>query len=642
MSRRPRTCPRTELSSASASPSAKPFPIHGELLAGVLALLDPLLLLRARLVCAEWWHVISSSRHLWQRVVERQVTLADRARAGADIATEGAEGGNAGLGNAEVGGGGAGDEKNRSGGGEKGGAARRGTKERGGKAESGGAGREAGRGQDGAEEGSGGEEVEGMGSEGVRAAVGMAVGAEQRRRYGRGEVRVCVMRGHTRGRCAEVGGRCGWRWEGEGDGGERGEVRIGEGGEARGGEEDDRRAGVQKGGGEHARRLVHVIVGSVAMRHGVVATGGSDDCVRLWQVHALPALPSAHASASSSPFSPPACCQTACFPSPASQPITAVDLTDVMLLAASGTQVFAWNKETGKLLRSFGGHHQRIRTISYDDTDLLAACSDGTVHVYDIYSGMTTHILRPHARARGGAAAMSYSSTMGLLLSGGTDGTVRLTDCRSSLQLHTLLFTDPSPVTSVLLSAPSNRVMAASASGHLRVWDLRSPSHTLMDTAISPPTNTTLALPSSPLALPLVMLTAGATGLVQILDAASLTPLRRLRRPPLAELALGGGAGVAVEVDRSGGTGEGQGLMRGTGWAMREGGEEKVQSQGGQRGRGSMEEHASTGGNGAAAGVSGRGVLGGVTAGVTGIAARTSTFVTSHVDGTATLWFVGL
>ncbi|CAI6010682.1 unnamed protein product [Closterium sp. NIES-65] len=583
MSRRPRTCPRTELSSASASPSAKPFPIHGELLAGVLALLDPLLLLRARLVCAEWWHVISSSRHLWQRVVERQVTLADRARAGADIATEGAEGGNAGLGNAEVGGGGAGDEKNRSGGGEKGGAARRGTKERGGKAESGGAGREAGRGQDGAEEGSGGEEVEGMGSEGVRAAVGMAVGAEQRRRYGRGEVRVCVMRGHTRGR-----------------------------------------------------------VGSVAMRHGVVATGGSDDCVRLWQVHALPALPSAHASASSSPFSPPACCQTACFPSPASQPITAVDLTDVMLLAASGTQVFAWNKETGKLLRSFGGHHQRIRTISYDDTDLLAACSDGTVHVYDIYSGMTTHILRPHARARGGAAAMSYSSTMGLLLSGGTDGTVRLTDCRSSLQLHTLLFTDPSPVTSVLLSAPSNRVMAASASGHLRVWDLRSPSHTLMDTAISPPTNTTLALPSSPLALPLVMLTAGATGLVQILDAASLTPLRRLRRPPLAELALGGGAGVAVEVDRSGGTGEGQGLMRGTGWAMREGGEEKVQSQGGQRGRGSMEEHASTGGNGAAAGVSGRGVLGGVTAGVTGIAARTSTFVTSHVDGTATLWFVGL
>ncbi|CAI5520844.1 unnamed protein product [Closterium sp. Naga37s-1] len=637
MSRRPRTCPRTELSSASASPSAKPFPIHGELLAGVLALLDPLLLLRARLVCAEWCHVISSSRHLWQRVVERQVTLADRARAGADIATEGAEGGNAGLGNAEVGGGGAGDEKNRSGGGGKGGAARRGTKERGGKAESGGAGREAGRGQDGAEEGSGGEEVEGMGNEGVRAAVGMAVGAEQRRR-GWGAVWV------------EVGG--GGRWGGESGGEDR--------------------------------------VGSVAMRHGVVATGGSDDvnlpipllhplrtrvhspmhipasprappipmCSLLPSVPvpALPALPSAHGSASSSPFSPPACCQTACFPSPASQPITAVDLTDVMLLAASGTQVFAWNKETGKLLRSFGGHHQRIRTISYDDTDLLAACSDGTVHVYDIYSGMTTHILRPHARARGGAAAMSYSSTMGLLLSGGTDGTVRLTDCRSSLQLHTLLFTDPSPGTTCssptppqvppalnrTLPAPSNRVMAASASGHLRVWDLRSPSHTLMDTAISPPTHTTLALPSSPLALPLVLLTAGATGLVQILDAASLTPLRRLRRPPLAELALGGGAGVAVEVDGSGGTGEGQGLMRGTGWDMREGGEEKVQSQGGQRGRGSMEEHASTGGNGAAAGVSGRGVLGGVTAGVTGIAARTSTFVTSHVDGTATLWFVGL
>ncbi|CAI7884300.1 unnamed protein product [Closterium sp. NIES-53] len=573
MSRRPRTCPRTELSSASASPSARPFPIHGELLAGVLALLDPLLLLRARLVCAEWCHVISSSRHLWQRVVERQVALADRARAGADIATEGAEGG-----------GGAGDKWNRSGGSEKKGAAGRGAEEGGGKAGSWGGGREAGRGEEGAEGKSGGEEVEGMGSESVRASVGLAVGAEQRRRYGRGEVRACVMRGHTRGR-----------------------------------------------------------VGSVAMRHGVVATGGSDDCVRLWQVPARPALSSAYVSASSSPFSPPACCcQTACFPSPAAQPITAVDLTDIMLLAASGSQVFAWNKETGKLLRSFGGHHQRIRTMSYDDTDLLAACSDGTVHVYDIYSGMTTHILRPHARARGGAAAMSYSATMGLLLSGGTDGTVRLTDCRSSLQLHTLLFTDPTPVTSVLLSAPSHRVMAASASGHLRVWDLRSPSRTLMDTTISSPTHTTLALPSSPLVLPPVLLTAGTTGLVQILDAASLTPLRRLRRPPLAELALGGGAGVAVEVDGSGGTGEGQGLMRGTGWGMREGGEEKAQSQGGQRGGGSVEVHALIGGNGVAAGVSGRGVSGGVTAGVTGIAARTSTFVTSHVDGTATLWFAGL
>ncbi|CAI5501391.1 unnamed protein product [Closterium sp. Naga37s-1] len=454
--------------------------------------------------------------------------------------------GNAGRGNAEERGGGAGDEGNRSGGGGKGGASGRGTEERGGKAESGGAGREPGEREEGAEGGNGGEEVEGMRNEGVRAAVGMAVGAEQRRRFGRGGVPT------------------------------------------------------------------------------------------------LPALPAAHVLASSSPSSLPACRQTACFPSPASQPITAVDLTDIMVLAASGTQVLAWNKDTGKLLRSFGGHHQRLRTMSYDDTDLLAACSDGTVHVYDIYSGMTTHILRPHARARGGAAAMSYSATMGLLLSGGTDGTVRLTDCRSSLQLHTLLFTDPSPVTSVLLSTPSNRVMAASASGHLRVWDLRSPSRTLMDTTISSPTHTTLALPSSPLALPPVLLTAGTTGLVQILDAASLTPLRRLRRPPLAELALGSGSGVAVEVDGSGGTGEGQGLMRGTGWGMREGGEEKVQSQGGQRGSDSAEVHASNGGNEAAAGVSGRGLPGGVTAGMTGIAARTSTFVTSHVDGTATLWFAGL
>ncbi|CAI5471643.1 unnamed protein product [Closterium sp. Yama58-4] len=625
MSRRPRTCPRTDLSFASASPSARPFPTHGELLAGVLALLDPLLLLRARLVCAEWCHVISSSRHLWQRVVERQVALADRARSGAGIAMEKVEGGNAERGNAEVRGGAASGEGNRLGGGEKKGAAGRGAEEGGGKAGSGGGGREPGRGEESAEGGSGGEEVEGMGSEGVRTAVGMAVGAEQRRRYGRGEVRVCLMRGHTRGR-----------------------------------------------------------VNGVAMRHGAVATGGSDDCVRLWQVPALPALPSppsSHRSAASSAPSPPsalpACRQTACFPSPAAQPITAVDLTDIMVLAASGTQVFAWNKETGKLLRSFGGHHQRVRTMSYDDTDLLAACSDGTVHVYDIYSGTTTHILRPHARARGGATAMSYSGSMGLLLSGGTDGTVRLTDCRSSLQLHTLLVTDPSPVTSVLLSVPSNRVMAASASGHLRVWDLspriltatfssspshlpkfilsllpchlspalplhRSPARTLMDIAISPPTHTTLALPSSPLALPPVLLTAGATGLVQILDAASLAPLRRLSRPPLAELALGGGAGVAVEVDRCGGAGEGQGSLRlGSGQGMREGGEDKGQGQS-QVARGSRGVHASIGENGAAAGVSSGGVSGGAASGVTGIAARTSTFVTSHVDGTGTLWFAGL
>ncbi|GJP85513.1 hypothetical protein CLOP_g15604 [Closterium sp. NIES-67] len=525
MSRRPRTCPRTGLSaslsaphsaSAAASPSAPPFPIHGELLAGVLARLDPLLLLRARLVCAEWCHVISSSRHLWQRVVQRQVALADRAGAGPEFLTGGREGENVGSG------------------------------------------------------------AQGGGN----AHMGVAVGAEQRRRFERGGVQVWVMREHTRGR-----------------------------------------------------------VSSVAMRHGVIATGGSDDCVRLWQVRA-PSSPSSARSplpAVTPPPSPsPVCRQLACFPSPAAQPITAVDLTDIMLLAASGSQVFAWNKDSGKLLRSFGGHHQRVRTMSYDDTDLLAACADGTVHMYDIYSGSTAQILRPHARA---VAAMSYSASMGLLLSGGTDGTVHLSDCHSSLHLHTLLFTDPSPVTSVLLSAPSNRVMAASASGILRVWDLRSPSHTLMTASISPPTHTTLALPSSTLALPPVLLTAGSTGLVQVLDTASLCPLRRLRRPPLAELALGSGSAVALEVEGRGDAGGRPGLGQ-PGSGTRQDGEAKGQAGQRQVGRGEGGiSRAAPVPSGTANGVRGRSVS--EVSGVTGIAARTSTFVTSHMDGTATLWLVG-
>ncbi|GJP85514.1 hypothetical protein CLOP_g15604 [Closterium sp. NIES-67] len=488
MSRRPRTCPRTGLSaslsaphsaSAAASPSAPPFPIHGELLAGVLARLDPLLLLRARLVCAEWCHVISSSRHLWQRVVQRQVALADRAGAGPEFLTGGREGENVG-------------------------------------------------------------------------------------------------------------------------------------------------SGAQGGGNAHS-------VGDARAHAG--------ECVRLWQVRA-PSSPSSARSplpAVTPPPSPsPVCRQLACFPSPAAQPITAVDLTDIMLLAASGSQVFAWNKDSGKLLRSFGGHHQRVRTMSYDDTDLLAACADGTVHMYDIYSGSTAQILRPHARA---VAAMSYSASMGLLLSGGTDGTVHLSDCHSSLHLHTLLFTDPSPVTSVLLSAPSNRVMAASASGILRVWDLRSPSHTLMTASISPPTHTTLALPSSTLALPPVLLTAGSTGLVQVLDTASLCPLRRLRRPPLAELALGSGSAVALEVEGRGDAGGRPGLGQ-PGSGTRQDGEAKGQAGQRQVGRGEGGiSRAAPVPSGTANGVRGRSVS--EVSGVTGIAARTSTFVTSHMDGTATLWLVG-
>jgi WD40 repeat protein/ankyrin repeat protein len=124
---------------------------------------------------------------------------------------------------------------------------------------------------------------------------------------------------------------------------------------------------------------------------------------------------------------------------------------------------------------SFDAHSSsRIRAIAFDPDNLflLAACDNGSVHIWDVSNGFD-NIDQPLRSCIGHldwCRSMSYDPTSHRLATASRDGTVRLFDTLSGVCLSSI-HTGSNVTRAVWFDATSNVVYAAVVQ-HVQVWDL--------------------------------------------------------------------------------------------------------------------------------------------------------------------------
>ena len=194
--------------------------------------------------------------------------------------------------------------------------------------------------------------------------------------------------------------------------------------------------------GKHLRSLrTHPGVATcidVAPDGCVVASGGSDRCLRLWSLESGECertLQGHEAFISGVVWHP-------------SEPW-------VITASADGT-VRVWNLEEGRCIRVLEGHRGPVRglTLLAEKNLVLSAGQDGTVGVWDLMSGENVRYLRGH---RGAVTAVTVIE--GVVAAGGEDNTVRLWSLDTGETLRVIRM--PSPIHDLEATADDLHLLVA-------------------------------------------------------------------------------------------------------------------------------------------------------------------------------------
>jgi WD40 repeat protein/serine/threonine protein kinase len=194
--------------------------------------------------------------------------------------------------------------------------------------------------------------------------------------------------------------------------------------------------------GQHLRSLrTHPGVATcidVAPDGRVVASGGSDRCLRLWNVESGECertLQGHEAFVSGVAWHP-------------SEPW-------VVTASADGT-VRVWNLDQGRCFRVLEGHRGPVRDLSLvaEKNLVVSAGQDGSVGVWDLGSGENSRYLRGH---RGAVTAVAVVA--GVVIAGGEDNTVRLWSLETGETLRVIRL--PNPVIDLAAVADNRHFLAA-------------------------------------------------------------------------------------------------------------------------------------------------------------------------------------
>ncbi|KAH7432963.1 hypothetical protein KP509_07G048100 [Ceratopteris richardii] len=140
------------------------------------------------------------------------------------------------------------------------------------------------------------------------------------------------------------------------------------------------------------------------------------------------------------------------------------------ILAVSGTEIYIWNRKKGSLLRRIQGYNQPLHSMCYADPEILVGCSDGTIRVFDIYSGRCARIFRQHSDR---VTCIVVDMVACILMSGSADGTVKLCDLLTGEKIC-CLFTSAPPTEVLCLNhvLQQNTLIGGTSRGQVHAWDI--------------------------------------------------------------------------------------------------------------------------------------------------------------------------
>ena len=134
-----------------------------------------------------------------------------------------------------------------------------------------------------------------------------------------------------------------------------------------------------------------------------------------------------------------------------------------------GSCLELWEVDTGKRVRAISIASSRMFAVAFrpDGKQLAAACTDGSVFLYDATTGDTTGSLRGHT---GAVYDVAYSPDGSRIMTCGQDETVRVWSSASGQAIHVLHGHD-SFVRAVAISPDGTRIASASEDNGVRIWD---------------------------------------------------------------------------------------------------------------------------------------------------------------------------
>ncbi len=143
---------------------------------------------------------------------------------------------------------------------------------------------------------------------------------------------------------------------------------------------------------------------------------------------------------------------------------------------ASGDEahrIAVWDTASGEPRRWLRGHTGKVRCLRFrPDGTLVSGSSDGTVRIWDITTGLALRRLQAHGVGRvGKIRTMAFSADHEIMVTGGQDRTARVWTSQK-MNPHATLSGHDDVVTASALSADHRWVFTSAADHTLRRWPL--------------------------------------------------------------------------------------------------------------------------------------------------------------------------
>ena len=136
-----------------------------------------------------------------------------------------------------------------------------------------------------------------------------------------------------------------------------------------------------------------------------------------------------------------------------------------------GSNMCAWDMETGSYLRIFKGHTERIVSVSISSDSQIAVSAswDKTLRIWNLTTGSCMHVLKGHTKH---VNAVCISPNDQYVVSGSQDKTLRVWDLKTGVCLN-VLTGHLEGIDSIRVTSDSKFAVSLSYDRSVRIWNLK-------------------------------------------------------------------------------------------------------------------------------------------------------------------------